>query len=257
MNYKKKILSDIFSPFINYSKGITSSVLGYKSVVEINDFGKLKLYCSNRFDLQRTMLYSDEKEALSTFLFLLRKNDVVWDIGGHIGLFTLHSALNTKEVVVFEPEPAFYHRLNDNIALNGIKNIEAFNLAIGDKKGKMSLQTSGLTGYSPSLSDIDRHENTVEVEVETIDSLIEKGYSKPNAIKIDIEGAEILALKGGRNLFSSNDKPRFLFIEVHPTFLKHFNSSDKDVINLVKEYGYTILTEVKRDDQYHIIAYYI
>ena len=59
-----------------------------------------------------------------------------------------------------------------------------------------------------------------------------------DVIKIDIEGAEPLALKGGRNLFSGDHAP-VLIIEANPRALAMGGSSMDELLGLIRSYGYT------------------
>ena len=75
----------------------------------------------------------------------------------------------------------------------------------------------------------------------------------PTVLKIDIEGAEILALRGARKLLSGlfGPKPRVVFLEVHPKFLHAFNAVVEDVHELMRDFGYSLTSSRVRDDQFH------
>jgi hypothetical protein len=80
----------------------------------------------------------------------------------------------------------------------------------------------------------------VSVPARSLDSLLNEGrLPPPTVIKLDIEGAEILALRGARQLLTEPGKPRALFIEIHDTFLPGFGSSADEVDALLNEFGYT------------------
>jgi hypothetical protein len=79
---------------------------------------------------------------------------------------------------------------------------------------------------------------------------------RPTVIKLDIEGAEILALRGAKQLLTGPDRPRALFIEVHDTYLPGFGSSAGEVHEILREYGYTHdVYRAKRDGQTHLILH--
>jgi len=75
----------------------------------------------------------------------------------------------------------------------------------------------------------------------------------PTLVKIDIEGAEILALRGMNKLLSSKDAPRYLFIELHPDFLKGFRSSIEECVTIIESFGYVAEYSRSRADQFHYI----
>lgn len=249
------MISDLTIPLRNYVNSFLARKMGRKVVLQNKFLGQCKFYSSSAVEVFRTIRYGGEESSLGAFIFLLQDDDVVWDIGTSVGLFTIHSAAKAKAIVSFEPDPSIYSRLRENIDLNKLSDkVTAHQYAIGDREGKMILNSDGIDGMSPSLKNLDRHGNSVEVEVKTIDALVESGTLRPSVLKIDIEGAEILALKGAARLLASENRPRLLFVEVHPNFLKSFDSSTEEVIATIQSYRYKILTTQKRDDQYHLIA---
>lgn len=225
-------------------------------IFTVYDFGKISFLCGNRTEYYRSVEFGGEKKSLASFLFMLEPDDVVWDIGASIGLFTTHIALIAKKVIAFEPDPATFNRLKENIVLNKLENkVKLHQLALGSEQGKIRLQTDGLDGNAPSIANLGRHKHTVEVEVSTIDKLVKEGETAPTVLKIDIEGAEILALRGAKDFLKSSAKPRLLFIEVHPTFLGNYNSDASEVENIIKESGYKTIGVNRRGEQFHIIAF--
>lgn len=68
-----------------------------------------------------------------------RNDDVVIDVGAHVGLFTLKVAKKVKKVVAIEPHPLNYRFLIANITLNGLKNVIPLKLALSSYSGKAKL----------------------------------------------------------------------------------------------------------------------
>jgi FkbM family methyltransferase len=222
----------------------------------VHTFGEYKFICGNKTEYSRTVEYGGEKTPLGAFLFLLKAEDVVWDIGASVGLFTAHSAGIAKMVVAFEPDPATFGRLRQNVEINRLSDrTMTHQLALGSKKGQVILRTDGLDGNAPSVADLGRHSHSTMVQLETIDSLISQGLPVPSVMKIDIEGAELSALEGASKLLRSKQKPRLLFVEVHTKFLTNYHSRHDSVEKVLHQSGYNIIGTRKRDDQYHLIAY--
>ena len=73
--------------------------------------------------------------------FEIENNDVVLDIGGHIGLFALFASQFCKngKIFCFEPIKENYDILLENLELNAVKNIVPFNLAVYDDEGKVKM----------------------------------------------------------------------------------------------------------------------
>jgi FkbM family methyltransferase len=148
----------------------------------------------------------------------LRPDMTFLDIGANIGLYSIVSSLKVGEsgkVYAFEPQPNLANIIQQNATLNNLNNITINNCALSDKSGTMELYfpdpkndgeaTLGrLTSNSVS---------NISVDVKTLDDLYEKSqlFLKTDyAIKIDIEGAELLALNGGRGIFQQK-LPEFIF----------------------------------------------
>jgi len=85
-------------------------------------------------------------------------NIKILDIGAHIGFFSIYAAKNFPKgnVFAFEPYPASFNRLNDNIKKNNISNIKIFPYAISDTNGKVnfySVEWSGCNTIIPGKFD--------------------------------------------------------------------------------------------------------
>lgn len=249
------MIKQIFNSVRNLFNSQISRFTGMRTILRNKFFGDTKFYCNNNIEAFRTIYYGDEETALGAFLFFLLEDDVVWDIGASVGLFSVYAANKTDKVISFEPDPEIRARLIENIELNKLSNkVIVRDNAIGDKDGDMQLHSDGVNGMSPSIAELKRHKNSITIPIRTMDSLLADDLIKPTVIKIDIEGAELMALRGGKELLSGTTKPRLLFMEVHPNFLKDMGSTDAELISLLKEYGYKIISTSWRDNQYHVLA---
>lgn len=209
---------------------------------------------SNSTEEWRVSTLDDEHEFLAKFLSEISANDTVYDIGANIGIFSVHAAKKANKVYSFEPDPGFRSRLVRNIDLNLIHDKDiVVEWAVSDTQGIVTLYSDGESGSSPSLKKIgDRGE--VEVKTNTLDDAIsENQIPPPNVIKIDIEGAEILALRGMKDLLGSNESPRLIFIELHPVFLKEFDSTVSECKSIIEKAGYISEYSDVRDNQEHCI----
>lgn len=127
----------------------------------------------------------------------INRGDVVLDIGAYVGSFTLKALIATGEtgvVVAVEPDPhnMEYCRFN----CKGFKNVQYIRKIISDKVGERKLY---LSSGSACHSLIYPHKKSVDVESATIDGLVEDlRLPKVDLIKMDIEGANLMALEGAR-----------------------------------------------------------
>lgn len=251
----RKIVDRAFRPMVHEAKRVLCHFRMGRHVLKVVDYGSFRFRCSCDRDFVHSIDYGLEREGLAAFLFVLRPNDVVWDIGSSVGLFAVHAASRVKSVVAFEPDPVTFETLCANVALNGMTNrVTTIQAAIGACAGTLELQSDGDRGRSPSLADIGLHHGSVSVDVRSIDDMIRAGSPVPNVLKIDIEGGEYDALRGGSEFLKSEQRPRLILLEVHPEYLKSFGAEAEDVLNILKDAGYRTLAEHKRNDQYHLLV---
>jgi len=125
------------------------------------------------------------------------------DIGANIGYFSLLAArLVGKEgrVVSFEPFQQNVQLLLASLKLNGFDNIEVYPFAVADKNALWAYDNMGSNGViSEAAFDLSSLLLTTLVWSVTLDSLL-RDIQRIDVIKIDVEGAEYLALSGGQRL---------------------------------------------------------
>jgi len=137
--------------------------------------------------------------------YRLQNDDIVVDIGAHVGLFTLKVAREAELVVAVEPHPFNYRLLTMNIALNKLENVIPVKLALSNYSGKAKLYLRSTASHTLKGQWF-RLESWLEVEVETLDRLIDElRLNKVTFVKIDVEGAELDVLKGSERVLTEND----------------------------------------------------
>jgi len=218
------------------------------------DLRGVEFEASNFGERSRILSYGWEPDYLAAMLAALRSDDVLYDIGANVGLVALHAA-RICQTIAFEPDPAFLSRLQRNVQLNPELHVKVLPTAIGDAVGEAKLFTDGHGGNSPSLVHQRGERGEAKVAVTTLDTLVEAGtLPEPTVVKLDIEGAEILALRGARQLLEGPRPPRALFLEVHGSFLSGFGSSAEEVMGLVRQAGYDrVGYEAHRSNEHHLI----
>lgn len=130
---------------------------------------------------------------------------VVLDVGSYGGLFGIAAAHMKNTVFGIEPMPIMVRRTRANQALNGLK-YEVVQAAASDKAGK------AIIGFNPSVTLTSgaslETKNVAQMEVRTI-VLDDYFHYEVGAIKIDIEGHEPAAIRGGLKMITKN-KPWML-----------------------------------------------
>lgn len=223
-------------------------------VVEVKDFDSngVRFEISNSVERHRVVEHGGETEYLRAMLEHLEPSDMMYDVGVCVGLVALHAA-DRCNVIGFEPDPAFRQRVERNLQLNPGLSVTVMPYAISDADGTAVLYTDGAGGNSPSLRHQRGEKQAVDVMARSIDSLVEEGLPAPTVIKLDIEGAELPALQGARQLLMSSQKPRLLFLELHPQFLPAFGGTAEEVMEIVDAAGYSQVYSATRADQEHLI----
>jgi len=135
--------------------------------------------------------------------FIPQSDNIVFDIGGHIGFFTISQAkrVHRGRIFVFEPNPDAFQRLLKNIRVNELKNIYSFNKAVTSRKGGVTLRFArGSSEAATIMAEGTANDYDKEMKIETVSlDQVVKDYqiSKIHLMKIDVEGAEIEVLKSG------------------------------------------------------------
>ena len=201
--------------------------------------------------------YAGEENLIKLIISKLKEDDIVWDVGANIGF---HSILIAKtctdknvKVFSFEPEKKTFELLTKNIRLNELNNVNALNLALGEDNYSREMYSSDTPNFG-AHSFVQRNDYKVkrkgkQVEVVSGDNLIDKKkISVPTVIKIDVEGSEILVLKGLKQTLQ-NESLRLIFLEGHINLLPKFNSSIDEVLEIIRANGFKFSEKTNRDQQ--------
>ncbi len=128
--------------------------------------------------------------------YRLKEGDIVVDIGAGIGdEAVVFSKLVGPEgcVIAIEAHPRTFRCLEKTIALNGLKNIIAVNLAVSDQEGEVGMSD----GENYQTSSMVTGNLVMKVGARRLDNILrELAVATPNLVKINIEGAELAALRG-------------------------------------------------------------
>ena len=141
-----------------------------------------------------------ESTIQDSILDFINPEDLIFDIGGNIGQYSLFFCSITKDkgrVVSFEPNKECYDFLNFNLNYNNIKNVETFNIGVGHKDITESFYEDNITGgrLSSFHKEINLKISDSKIKIKKLDTIINE-IGEPNFIKVDVEGYEINVLKG-------------------------------------------------------------
>jgi len=157
--------------------------------------------------------YNPEKMGVNPFFdmskFLKNNKPIVFDIGANIGqtVFEMHKAFPGCFIHSFEPSPATYKILKDNIST--LNNVKTYNYAIGSANGTLTL----LENRKSDMSSFHQIGNDgwgeiikeTKVKVKTIDEICKEiEIDKIDILKTDTQGFELEVFKGAENTIRKN-----------------------------------------------------
>lgn len=198
--------SDISNEMINYLK-LVSNKSFYKSehfftnLYKLENLGDIKEYLgstmevANKFGWFRA-IYHEIYNLRDYYLDRIKRindGDIVVDLGANVGIFNRWAySQGASKVISFEPDKRYFKLLT----LNADPRTILFNAAVSDKIGETSIYESNHLGGSNIFGDL--HESkSYKVRTYSLNHLFETGLiDRIDFLKVDIEGAEILAFNG-------------------------------------------------------------
>jgi FkbM family methyltransferase len=170
------------------------------------------------------------------------------DVGANIGFFTclLASCLQSGRVLAVEPTPGAHKRLVANVARNELgQKVIVFYGALADKPGILDIELiedreefSSLGGINHHSVRHDQNRTRIPVNVSTIDQLVFENGLNPGFIKIDVEGAEGLVLRGATETLKTF-RP-VIFAEFSRELLAAKGFKAESIVAELKAAGYSV-----------------
>ncbi len=215
-----------------------------------------------------------EKETIQQIDRLVKPGMTILDIGAHVGYYARRCGRLTGAdglVVAFEPHPRTFNVLMANVAPLG--NVRTAQLAVADQEGTAELydylimSASGSLHYDEALRDLQKAHTTkgdvaprlaqdlpVEkftVRTTTVDTLLDElGVESVDVVKMDIEGAEMSALRGMQATI--NRSPDLaLIMEYNPAALSASGEDPIQAVATVKAMGFARVQSIEADGSLH------
>ncbi len=196
-----------------------------------------------------------EKSTIEIFLKILKRGDVVIELGGHVGymsaIFASHVGTAGK-VIVFEPGLDNLKYIRSN--LSQYSQIQIIEIAASNRVGTAIFYEESLTGQNNSLiqdydvlkdnagsSGVGYEIATREISTTTLDRFVADHKVVPNFIKVDIEGAELLAIEGACEVLKNS----------RPVLMVEITNKTREVVELLRSHNYRLFSdngvELKKD----------
>jgi FkbM family methyltransferase len=187
-----------------------------------------------------------EKEETDFILTIigesLHPDFTVFDIGANVGWYSLNISKKFPGIKIhaFEPIPKTFRYLNDNIKLNGLKNIttNTFGLSNSDKNVLFYYYKEG-SGNS-SLVNLSNRGEEMSSKVYELDNYVKNNNLRVDFIKCDVEGAELFVFEGA--LKTLKDQKPIVFTEMLRKWSSRFNYHPNVIISLFRNIGYNCYT---------------
>lgn len=211
-----------------------------------------------------------EPETVAQFKRIVRPGLTVLDIGAHVGYYARIAAAlvgTGGRVIAFEPHPRNFRVLEQNTAHLG--NVTRLQVALAEEEGTAQLHdylmmsASGSLHYDERIRDVQLAQTTAEdfaprmgqdfqpqvysVRTAPVDDLLaELGIAQVDVVKMDIEGAELGALRGMRQTIQ-NSPHIALIMEYNPLGLQAFGHEPAAALREVLAMGFTRVQVIEAD----------
>jgi FkbM family methyltransferase len=182
---------------------------------------------------------------------------VFWDVGANIGLHAVAAKYITPETEVhaFEPVSDLVSRIAENAALNGLE-ISVHSLALSNQTMEADLYVpAGPSSGRATLHALPGAASVVRVSCLRADEMIKGGAIRPpTVLKLDVEGAELLALEGFGQYLAS-PQLRAVVFEGAPNL--EFAAANDPVASLLRQAGFTLKCLERQEPTHHLLQNYL
>ena len=180
----------------------------------------------------------------------LQPGNTFFDVGAHYGWMSLaacHRVGAKGKVVAFEPSPPLLECLQYNKKANRFQQLEIVARAVADSGDQVvplyvadrgdSFLNSLVDHPMEPVAGVPQQKGTIEVQTVTLDEFTKTRKLQPDLVKIDVEGAELLVLRGCRRIFAEC-RPRFI-VAVRPSWLPAGQNA-AELFELFQSHGYRV-----------------
>jgi FkbM family methyltransferase len=182
-------------------------------------------------------------------LTVLEPGMIFFDVGARAGLFAIAAAkkIGEKGVFAFEPCASTCNLLRRNLALNRLSDTHVEPLGLGEAAGEGILQlNAGADGRAKDIAQSTRSDRPPaageKFRVTTLDAFVlERSIPRVDLLRVDVDGAELMVLRGARNLLERPDAPDILYQGYAPR-TRGFGYHPVEILWFLESYGYTLFS---------------
>ena len=196
-------------------------------------------------DIGKSLILTRRHEADEVHYFqkTIKEGAICFDVGANIGYYSmLFSQLSgtSGKVYAFEPLRRNSLAIELSAEINHFENIMIFHGVASKEEGFVNITIPEGDGAYAHISGREQVEQSFAVPSITLDSFVfQHSISRIDAIKIDVEGAELLVLQGAEKLLSDPGlRPRVLMVELVSDMLKTHSATIPMILDYMHRYSY-------------------
>ena len=188
-----------------------------------------------------------QSAELAEFIDTCEPGMVLFDLGSHFGVFSLaalHYGGGKARALAVEPSPAAARIMRIQADLNMMGGrLSVIQAAAAEAPGSQEMLAVGVIadGYFVAATGDRPQRELTRVNAVSIDSLAESAGVRPTHLKIDVEGFEAAALRGGQATLTADDRP-VVFLELHAQMVRDRGDDPAEALDLLARYGYEKFT---------------
>jgi len=176
----------------------------------------------------------------------VKRGYTVVDVGAHIGYYTLILSRLVEDrgnVFAFEPSIENYELLQENVDLNKCSNVSIEQMAVSDTTGKAYLY---LNEENKADNRISKIEDSISIGIDCmrLDDYFRRYDGKIGFIKLDIQGAELRALRGMERLLEKNKDVKLL-VEFWPHGLRQCDSDPGELLSFLLDRRFQVFAAIR------------
>ena len=221
---------------------LSKIIYGEKKQVKIAN--KYEFYLDSIFAFSNYENWGNEHNSgFEKLVELSKDKNVVFDIGGHVGLCALPMSQNISKngkVYTFEPSNLNRTYLKRHLEFNDVANVKVIDKLLGDKKTD-DVEFYELKDVSGTPSIVNIKSNFIQTTKSqtTLDLFCSENALVPDLIKIDVEGAEFFVLEGSRKTLTKYHPD--IMLSLHPKHLEKLGRSVEEIFDICDELGYKLV----------------
>jgi FkbM family methyltransferase len=210
---------------------VRGRLLGKPTIVPYGSTSKLEILPATGAS---ALAYANplELNEVNAWRRILTPGDLFVDAGANIGSFSVIAAEMGARILAIEPDPHAAATFRRNMELNGFE-YELIEAAVADREGQAQFSIGkGVLNHILTDGDSGRHIRTI-----TLDALLEEAFV--SGLKLDVEGAELLALKGAQRALAEH-RIAYLQLEWNPQSSVNFSAARDEIHALLSGFGYEL-----------------